>query len=55
MPWCGHVLRKHDDDFVKNVLMRRFRKPDKNREVCPWKHGKKLWSCGWEWFELEIE
>ena len=40
--WYGHVLRKDDDDWVKNVLLLELREPDK--EVGPGKHGKSLWA-----------
>jgi len=36
--WYGHVSRKDDDDWVKNVLPWRLREPDK--EEGPGKHGK---------------
>ena len=42
LQWYGHVLRKDDDIWVKNVLLWMLMVPDE--EVGPGKHGKRLWT-----------
>ena len=41
----GHLKKKKDDDWVKNVLLWRLSESDK--EVDPGKHGKSLWTRMW--------
>jgi len=43
--WCGHVLGKDDDDWVKECVALEVGEAD--GEIGPGKHGGKLWTKIW--------